>query len=137
MHGFITGGHMRVKANCKGMESSVAPYSAAVFGGECMYISGQICTDLKTGELVKGDIKIQTKLAMENIKHLVTINGGTMADVVKCHIYLTNYKGDFNGMNGVYKTYFEEPYPARLALGVSELYDDCLVEIDAIVKIDK
>ena len=89
----------------------------------------------QTGDIVTGDIALQTRTIMDNIKYLLEYNGLSMANIVKCIIHLTDYGRDFQAMNQVYLSYFEKPYPARFCGGVKELYPGCLIEIEAVVEV--
>lgn len=110
----------------------VAPYSMAIRKGNMVFISGQIAT--KGDDVIHGSAAEQTELAMENIKSILELNGYSMEDIVKCGLYFIN-KEDFPEINTIYAKYFQVP-PARIATQVSRLYDDVLVEIDAIAIVE-
>lgn len=110
----------------------VAPYSTAVRKGNMIFISGQI--SMVDDRVVKGPVKEQTKMALDNIKSILEINGMNMEDIVKCGVYFVRPE-DFSEINQVYAAYFQVP-PARIAVQVSRLYDDVSVEIDAIAMIN-
>ncbi|AFK22363.1 RidA family protein [Pyrococcus sp. ST04] len=109
----------------------IGPYSQAIKAGNFLFIAGQIPIDPETGELVKGDIKEQTRRVLENIKAILEAAGYSLEDVVKVTVYLKNMD-DFAAMNEVYSEYFGESKPARAAIEVSRLPKDVLVEIEAI-----
>ena len=114
--------------------AAIGPYSQAVVAGGMLYASGQIPLDPATGELVPGDTAAQTKQVLENLKAVVEAADGSMANVVKVTIYLTDMK-QFASVNEVYGTYFSSPYPARACVQVSELPKSVDVEMDAIVQL--
>ena len=106
------------------------PYSHAVMAGDFIFLSGQTPEKPGTDETVKGDIKIQTRQVMENIKSILAEVGCTMNDVVKVNAYLSDIK-DFAGYNEAYREYFEKPYPARTTVQ-STVPGGSLLEIDVI-----
>ncbi|AAL80792.1 deaminase [Pyrococcus furiosus DSM 3638] len=109
----------------------IGPYSQAIKAGNFLFIAGQIPIDPKTGEIVKGDIKAQTRQVLENIKAILEAAGYSLTDVVKVTVYLKDMN-DFAKMNEVYAEYFGESKPARAAVEVSRLPKDVLIEIEAI-----
>lgn len=116
---------------CDKAPKAIGPYSQAVKTGETIYISGQIPLDPTTGELVKGDIKEQTKRVMENLNNILMAAGSSLDKVIKTTIYMTDMT-DYNAINEVYGSYFENYFPARAAIEVSKLPKDARVEIDAV-----
>lgn len=115
--------------------ASIAPYSEAIQSNNYVFLSGQIALSPDTGEVIIGDIKTQTKRILDGIKDFLEEKDLTMDNIVKCNIYMTDYDNDFADMNAVYLSYFTQPYPARLTIGVKSLYPDCRIEIDAIIEI--
>jgi 2-iminobutanoate/2-iminopropanoate deaminase len=113
---------------------AIGPYSQAIRAGNFLFLSGQIPLDPKTGELVKGDIRQQTKQVLENIKGVLESQGLGMEDVVKATIFLKDI-GNFNQVNEVYATYFPSSPPARSTVGVARLPRDTDIEIEAIALI--
>ncbi|RLE59666.1 MAG: deaminase [Thermoprotei archaeon] len=109
----------------------IGPYSQAVKVGGFLFGSGQIAIDPATGELVRGDIKAQTRRVMENIKAILESSGYTLKDVVKVTVFLKNIE-DFKDFNEVYGEYFREGPPARTTVEVSRLPKDVLIEVDFI-----
>ena len=109
----------------------IGPYSQAVKAGGFLFGSGQIAIDPATGELVRGDIKAQTRRVMENIKAILESSGYTLKDVVKVTVFLKNIE-DFKDFNEVYGEYFREGPPARTTVEVSRLPKDVLIEVDFI-----
>lgn len=111
---------------------AIGPYSQAVRVGQTVYLSGQIPLDPATAELVGGDITAQTRRVFENLTAVCAAAGGSLADIVRVGIYLTDL-ADFAAVNAVMAEYCRQPYPARSTIGVSALPRGARVEIDAIV----
>ena len=110
---------------------AIGPYSQAVEAGGFVFVSGQIPLDPKTGNVLQGDIKMQTKLVMDNAKAVLAAAGCSMSRVVKATIYLKSM-ADFALVNEVYGGYFPADPPARATIEVSRLPKDVAVEIDFI-----
>lgn len=106
------------------------PYSPGLKVCEQIYISGQLPIDPNTNHIVTGGIKQQTKQCLENMKRVLEEAEIDMKYVVKTTVFLKEIS-DFNQMNEVYETYFEEPYPARSACAVKDIVGNALVEIEA------
>jgi reactive intermediate/imine deaminase len=106
------------------------PISHAVRAGDFIFVSGQISTDLKTNQIVRGGIEKETSVVLERIEHILNDAGCSLQDVVKATVLLTNIN-DFDGMNTVFKTYFPVDPPARLCFEV-KLAADVAVEIEVI-----
>ena len=113
---------------------TIGPYSQAIQAGNFLFLSGQIPIDPKTGELVKGDIRQQTKQVLDNLEGVLGSEKLEMKDVVKVTIFLRDI-GNFNQVNEVYATYFPSLPPARSAVGVAKLPRDAEIEIEAIALI--
>ena len=111
--------------------AAIGPYSQAVLYGDFLFVSGQIAFDPDTGELVDGDIEIQTKRVLENVKAIIEAAGMKLENVVKCSCFLSNME-DFVRFNSVYESYFGESAPARETVEVARLPRDVQVEISAI-----
>jgi 2-iminobutanoate/2-iminopropanoate deaminase len=113
--------------------AAIGPYSQAVRAGDLLFCSGQIPLEPSTGELVKEDIEGQARRCLENLAAVAEAAGGSLADAVRCTVYLTDI-GDFARVNEVYAQFFggDDP-PARAAVGVAALPKGADVEIDAIV----
>lgn len=107
-------------------------YSAGVEVDGWVYVSGQGPLDLKTGEIVQGDIKVQTRVTLDHVKKILEAAGCTMNDVVKCTVHLLNLD-DFPAYNEVYAEYFTAVKPARTTVQ-SGLIGGILVEIDAVAR---
>jgi len=114
---------------------AIGPYSQAVRSGNTVYFSGQIPLDPASGELVGGDITAQTRRVFENLKAVCAAAGGSLAQLVRVGIYLTDL-GNFAAVNAVMAEYCSEPYPARSTIGVAALPRGAQVEIDAVLVLD-
>jgi len=111
--------------------AAIGPYSQAIKVGNLLFTSGQIPISPATGSIVSGDIREQTRQALNNIKAIFEEAGLTINDVVKTTVFLTNME-DFSDMNSIYAEFFSEPYPARSAVAVKTLPKGALVKIEAI-----
>jgi reactive intermediate/imine deaminase len=114
---------------------AIGPYSQAVRSGNTVYFSGQIPLDPASGELVGGDITAQTRRVFENLKAVCAAAGGSLAQLARVGIYLTDL-GNFAAVNAVMAEYCSEPYPARSTIGVAALPRGAQVEIDAVLILD-
>ena len=112
--------------------AAIGTYSQAVRAGKTVYLSGQIPLDPVTMELVGGGVDAQIRQVLDNLAAVVEAAGGELADVVKLTVYLTDL-GDFQRVNEIMAQYFDEPYPARAAIGVAGLPKCAMVEMDAIL----
>jgi len=115
--------------------AAIGPYSQAVRRGGTVFLSGQIPLDPATGQLVEGDIATQTRRVFDNLVAVCAAAGGSLDDVVRIGIYLTDL-GDFAQVNAVMADYFTAPYPARSTIQVSALPRGAQVEVDAILVFD-
>jgi len=115
--------------------AAIGTYSQAILVGETLYLSGQIGLDPYNMELVDG-IEAQVRRVFDNLKAVCEAAGGTLADIAKLNIYLTDLS-HFQLVNQIMGEYFAQPYPARAALGVASLPKGALVEIDGIVIINQ
>lgn len=111
--------------------AAVGPYSQGISAGPWLFTAGQIPLDPATGELVEGDAEVQTKRVLENLKALLAARGFDFSNVVKTTVFLVDL-ADFAKMNGVYSTYFKEPFPARSTIQVAALPKGARVEIEAV-----
>lgn len=111
--------------------AAIGPYSQAVKIGNLVFISGQIPLLPATGEIVQGDIKVQTRQVLENIKHLLEAAGSSLDKVVKTTIFMKDLN-DYTAMNDVYKEFFSHKPPARAAVQAARLPRDVGLEIEAI-----
>lgn len=113
---------------------AIGTYSQAVKVGSTVYLSGQIPLDPKTMTMVSDDFSAQVVQVFENLTAVCEAAGGTMADIVKLNIFLTDLS-HFATVNEIMSRYFEQPYPARAAIGVRELPKGSLVEMDGIMEL--
>jgi reactive intermediate/imine deaminase len=111
--------------------AAIGTYSQAVKAGNTVYVSGQIGLDPATMEMSEG-FEAQTLRVFDNLKAVVEAAGGSLGEVVKLNLFLTDL-ANFAKVNEVMARYFAEPFPARAAVGVKELPKGALVEADAIV----
>ncbi|NHC06865.1 RidA family protein [Azonexus fungiphilus] len=111
--------------------AAIGTYSQAVRVGDTVYLSGQIGLDPATMQMVDG-IDGQIVRVFENLKAVAEAAGGSLADVVKLNVFLTDL-GNFAKVNETMARYFSEPFPARAAVGVKELPRGALVEADAVM----
>ena len=112
--------------------AAIGPYSQAIRAGSTIYLSGQIPLDPKTMELVKGDIRAQTRQVFDNLVAVSEAAGGSLANAVRLTIYLTDL-ANFPVVNEIMAEYCKEPYPARVTIGVAQLPRGAAVEIDGIL----
>ena len=110
---------------------AIGPYSQAVSANGLLFCSGQIPIDPGTGELVKGDVKEQTRQVLSNLRAVLAAAGCTFDNVVKTTIYLRDMS-DFQAVNEVYGEFFERLPPARATVQVARLPLDVDVEIECI-----
>ncbi|HUU54127.1 MAG TPA: Rid family detoxifying hydrolase [Armatimonadota bacterium] len=107
------------------------PYSPAIRAGGFVFVSGQGPIDPATGEVVKRDVRQQTRLVLENIRVLLGAAGSSLDKVVKTNVYLSDI-ADFAAMNEVYATFFRSEPPARTTIQAAALPLGIDVEIDVI-----
>lgn len=114
--------------------AAIGTYSQAVKVDNTVYLSGQIPLDATSMELVGSDPEQQIIKVFQNLSAVCEASGGSLQDIVKLNIFLTDL-GHFSLVNDVMATFFEQPYPARAAIGVSQLPKGALVEMDGILVI--
>ena len=112
-----------------------APYSQAIIANGLVFVSGQGPIDPKTGKIVLGDIKSQTRMVLDNVATILKAAGSSLEKAVKCSVFLKDIK-DFEAMNEVYKTYFKENPPARTTVQAGDIFAGIGVEIDCIATLD-
>ncbi|WP_282050965.1 RidA family protein [Maribacter aquivivus] len=123
---------MKKIINTVNAPAPIGPYNQATLSNGTLYISGQIPLNPKSGELVSGDIKLETKQSMENLKAILTEAEMTFENVVKSSIFLSDMK-QFTEVNEVYASYFNaETAPARETVEVANLPKFVNVEISMI-----
>lgn len=111
---------------------AIGTYSQAVRVGDTVYLSGQIPLVPATMQMVEGDIRAQVVQVFENLQAVARAAGGSLAQVVKLNVFLTDLS-HFPLVNEIMGQYFVEPYPARAAIGVAALPRGAAVEMDAIL----
>ncbi|NLH73118.1 MAG: RidA family protein [Verrucomicrobia bacterium] len=117
--------------NPNGSPAPVGPYSHAVRVGDMLFCSGQIPIDPATGQLVTGDIRVQTERVLENIRTILEAERLGFESVVKTTVFLADM-ADFAGMNEVYARYFTRDFPARSTIAVAALPRGARVEIEVV-----
>ena len=111
---------------------AIGTYSQAVKVDRTVYLSGQIPLVPESMELIEGDIATQIRRVFDNLSAVCQAAGGDLGDIVKLNVFLTDL-GDFPVVNEIMAEYFNEPYPARAAIGVAALPKAAGVEMDAIM----
>ncbi|MCK9200716.1 MAG: RidA family protein [Gallionella sp.] len=111
--------------------AAIGTYSQAVRVDHTVYLSGQIGLDPSSMQMVEG-IEAQIHRVFQNLRAVTIAAGGSMDDVVKLNIFLTDL-GNFAKVNEIMATYFHQPYPARAAVGVASLPRGALVEADGVM----
>jgi reactive intermediate/imine deaminase len=114
--------------------AAIGTYSQAVKVNNTVYLSGQIPLIPDTMELIEGDISVQIRQVFDNLSEVCAASGGDLSHIVKLNIFLTDLS-NFATVNQVMGEYFQQPYPARAAIGVSELPKGAQVEMDGILVI--
>lgn len=112
--------------------AAIGTYSQAIRHGSLVFLSGQIPLDPQTMEFIDGDFEARTRQVFDNLKAVAEAAGGSLNQVVKLTIFLTDLN-NFATVNAVMEDYFEQPYPARAAVGVASLPKGADVEADAIL----
>ncbi len=114
---------------------AIGTYSQAVKVGGTVYMSGQIPLVPESMEMVQGDMEAQIRRVFDNLQAVAEAAGGGLADIAKLNIFLTDLS-HFQLVNQVMGDYFQQPYPARAAIGVASLPKDAAVEMDAVMALD-
>ena len=112
--------------------AAIGTYSQAVRTGDLVFLSGQIPLDPATMELVSGNFEARARRVFDNLREVAEAAGGSLDQVVKLTVFLTDLV-NFATVNRVMEDYFEQPFPARAALGVAALPKGADVEADAIL----
>lgn len=110
------------------------PFSQAIVHGSTIYTAGQGGVDPDSGEIVDGGIGPETRQTLRNIETILHAAGSTLDDVVKVNIFLTDMD-DYDAMNETYEEIFDDPYPARSAVEVSDLPIDICIEIETVARL--
>jgi 2-iminobutanoate/2-iminopropanoate deaminase len=113
---------------------AIGPYSQAIITGNLLFASGQLPINPETGKMPEGTIGNRARQVFENLLAIVEEAGGTLEDVVKTTVFLTDLQ-DFKEMNEIYATYFSAPFPARSAVQVAALPLGADIEMEAIVSL--
>ena len=114
--------------------AAIGPYSQAIRSGQLLFLSGQIPTDPKTGQLVDGGVEAQTRQVFKNIEEILKAGGASFEDVVTVSVFLADMD-DFAKVNEIYSTYFSAPAPARATVQVARLPRDSRVEIQVVASL--
>ncbi|MGS0679951.1 RidA family protein [Shewanella sp. 125m-7] len=113
---------------------AIGTYSQAVKVGSTVYLSGQIPLVPETMQIVSDDFAAQVVQVFDNLTAVCEAAGGSLSDIVKLNIFMTDLS-NFATVNEIMGRYFEQPYPARAAIGVKQLPKDSLVEMDGVMEI--
>ncbi len=112
--------------------AAIGPYSQAVSAGGAVYLSGQVGLDPASGQLVSGGLETEARRVFDNLRAVAEAAGSSLASAVRITIYLTDL-GQFAVANRIMQEYFNEPYPARVTIGVSALPRGAAIEVDCIL----
>ncbi len=113
---------------------AIGTYSQAVKAGSTVYMSGQIPLVPETMEMVEGDMGVQIRRVFDNLQAVAQAAGGDLKDIAKLNIFLTDLS-HFPTVNEIMAEYFQQPYPARAAIGVASLPKGAAVEMDAVMEL--
>lgn len=119
----------------KDAPSAIGPYSQAVRVKDTVYLSGQIPLVPETMEIIAGGTRDQITQVFNNLRAVAEAAGGSLAHIVKLTVFLKDL-ANFPDVNEVMASCFEEPYPARAAVGVASLPKDVQIEVDAVMVLD-
>ena len=111
--------------------AAIGPYSQAIVANGFLFTSGMVPIDPATNQLVEGDITVQAKQAISNLKNLIEASGSSCDKVVKTTVFIKEMN-DFGAINEVYATFFNGAYPARSCVEVARLPKDVMLEVEAI-----
>ena len=115
--------------------AAIGPYSQAVLVNGMLFTSGVIPIDPETNTLVEGDVTVQARQAIGNLKNLLEASGSSMDKVVKTTVFIKDMN-DFGKINDIYKDFFTSDFPARSCVEVARLPKDVLIEIEAIATVE-
>lgn len=116
--------------------AAIGPYSQAIRVDDTVWLSGQIPLDPATGQLVEGDFTAQVERAFANLAAVVKAAGGTLDQVVKLTLFLTDL-GQFGTVNEIMQRHFRAPYPARSTVGVASLPRGAQFEVEAVLVLEQ
>ena len=114
----------------------IGPYSQGIISSDLIFTAGQIPLEPRTGQVIQGDIKAQTRQVLMNLKAILEQGGSSLGQVVKTTVFLSDMN-EFAGMNEVYGEFFSANAPARSTVEVARLPRDVKVEIEAIAVVGK
>ena len=109
----------------------VGSYSQGIKAGDFIFVSGQIPLNPRSGEIVKGELEVQIKQVLENVKAILEAGGSSLKKVVKMSVFLNDLE-DAPKVNTIFEKYFSKERPAREMMEVSRLPKEALLEISAI-----
>ena len=115
--------------------AAIGPYSQAVLVNGMLFTSGVIPIDPETNTLVEGDVTVQARQAIGNLKNLIEASGSSMDKVVKTTVFIKDMN-DFGKINDIYKDFFTSDFPARSCVEVARHPKDVLIEIEAIATVE-
>ena len=115
--------------------AAIGPYSQAVLVNGMLFTSGVIPIDPETNTLVEGDVTVQARQAIGNLKNLIEASGSSMDKVVKTTVFIKDMN-DFGKINDIYKDFFTSDFPARSCVEVARLPKDVLIEIEAVAVVE-
>ena len=115
--------------------AAIGPYSQAVLVNGMLFTSGVIPIDPETNTLVEGDVTVQARQAIGNLKNLIEASGSSMDKVVKTTVFIKDMN-DFGKINDIYKDFFTSDFPARSCVEIARLPKDVLIEIEAIATVE-
>ena len=113
---------------------AIGTYSQAVKVGSTVYLSGQIALDPQSMTMVEGDTETEIRRVFDNLQAVARASGGSLDDLVKLNVFLVDL-ANFATVNQVMAEYFQQPYPARAAIGVASLPRGANVEMDGILEL--
>jgi 2-iminobutanoate/2-iminopropanoate deaminase len=122
---------MRDVIATKEAPQAIGPYSQGIRAGGFVFVSGQVALDPANGNVVQGDVAVQTERVLKNLQAILKAAGTTLEKVVRATVFLKNMN-DFAAMNEVYGKFWKAAPPARSTVEVARLPKDVLVEIDVI-----
>jgi len=122
----------KTTVSTKNAPSAIGTYSQAVRHGDLVFLSGQIPLIPDTMELREGDFEARARQVFDNLQAVIEAAGGTMTQVLKVNIFLTDL-ANFATVNTVMAEYFDQPYPARAAVGVASLPKGTDIEAEAVL----
>lgn len=123
-----------IEISTEAAPAAIGPYSQGIRDGDTVYVSGQGAIDPDTGEIVGETVTEETARTLKNIDAVLQAAGGSIDDVVKTTVFLTDI-ADYDEVNAEYSKHFSSPFPARSAVEVCQLPVDIRVEIEAIASI--